>query len=1249
MATTRSNTILNWPRVLLMALACISILGVYSQFPASQVVLLAGLVIGGGAWLWHRQAWRVERPFTLTLALWLGSSMLSAAMATMAGHSMTSLNAVALQAAYVGVALLAYLAIRHAGDLQLLMRFLLLLGWLACAIALYFYWGESLYAAIPTMLGAFGNKNHFAGFLLLIQPLALSMLLNPVPPSLPGSRAPEKLIYLVGYAVFTTCLILTFSRGAWLAAIVGNTIVLVLHPAARTKAARPHLIGSVALTLVLVLLLQGNIWSRVQNTTETTVQAVTQPAAEANSVADRWGYYQGALQIWSRSPFWGFGPGSFGSQFQQFEDQPFRFSRYAHNVFLQTLAEQGIAGTLSLVLLLGLVAARGIEALQRRSGTPTFVGDPTFVLVLGLAAGLAASLVHSQVDLDWYLPAIGIIFWLEAGILVHLAAPVAAAPARDILEKIQLGVVLDQLLEAVILVTVAVTPWVLNPWGLDSAILPKATIFRLLAGIVAALWLGRLAAGDSIKLEELIVKMRAEVTQRVSWHAFSSWKSLILHPPFFMLVYLGLATVSTLLSVAPATSFWGAESRHTGLYTLLAIGVVTLIAGRELRRPEQRARVLAAITAGASLTALMALMQYIGLDPVMGATLRGSRVMGASGNAIFLGAYLLMTLPLTLAGVWQRENRLWRSLFMGSALLQLLALVLSQSRGPWLGAAVAGWTMALVLCVARGKRQWALLTAGTILITAGLLVCINTWPGAGQWPLVGRLAVLSSGDGGTTQVRLLIWREVFKLIDQPQQVGDITDGFLRLRPWLGYGLETLRVTFQSVYPPELSHYEAYLAIADQAHNVLLQQTVTVGLLGLAAYLALMLSGALAAWRALRRAQHLPGQLLAAGCLAALAGHLAETQLGIETLEVTLMVWLIIMLACGLIADGALADSVEPSGEKVVAAPFPQLRESRLTLVSRQPAPAKIESKSQWLILALVFLIVWINTSANMNILRADTLAAGASQMRAEYTQRASAGATPLDSARQAQELAPQFPTYAAVLHEQYLGLAATANTPAEQEAYFQQAEEAMVAAIQAAPMQAQFYDVAGEMYLRWALAGNTAKFDKAHAAYQQATTLWPAQAYLWINWAHVYLQQGNTAQALQLVQHAQGLDNRSALAYQELGQVYQASNNLTGAKEAYTQALELNPQLVTPWLGLAETHLISGDPVMAIQAAERYMRLAPRDWNGENLLSVAYYQVGDYPQSLAHAQQAAAMAPAASQAVLQTIVKEVESKIGPGK
>ncbi|MBI3942701.1 MAG: O-antigen ligase family protein, partial [Chloroflexi bacterium] len=438
MASRSSNSLTNWPRTILMGLACISILGVYSQFPASQVALLIGLAIGGGAWWLHRHTWPVERPLVLTLVLWLGSSILSMSLAN---HPLDSLNAVAWQVVYVGVALLAYLAVRHEGDLQQVLRFPLILGWLACAIALYFYWGQSLYAATPTMLGAFGNKNHFAGFLLLVQPLTLSLLLSLSLPAQQRSGLVEKLIFLVSYALFTTCLILTFSRGGWVAALAGNAIVLLWHPATRTKAARPWLLGSAGLILLLILFLQGNLWTRVQDTTGAAVQAVTRPVVEDNSLNDRWGYYRGALQIWSQSWFWGEGPGSFGSQYQQFEDQPFRFSRYAHNLFLQTLAEQGIAGILSLLLVLGLIAVRGIAALRQRSGTASFP------LVLGLAAGLAASLLHSQVDLDWFLPAIGIIFWLEAGVIVRLATPDAPAPARNLMEKAELGIVLDQLLE----------------------------------------------------------------------------------------------------------------------------------------------------------------------------------------------------------------------------------------------------------------------------------------------------------------------------------------------------------------------------------------------------------------------------------------------------------------------------------------------------------------------------------------------------------------------------------------------------------------------------------------------------------------------------------------------------------------------------------------------------------------------------------------------------------------------------------
>jgi O-antigen ligase len=87
-------------------------------------------------------------------------------------------------------------------------------------------------------------------------------------------------------------------------------------------------------------------------------------------------------------------------------------SRYAHNEYLQVLAELGFVGLALLVVLLASLA----WTVWR--GRPH---APSTAVWAGAAAGLAALAVHSALDFLWHLPAIP----LAGAVLAGLVLPTA--------------------------------------------------------------------------------------------------------------------------------------------------------------------------------------------------------------------------------------------------------------------------------------------------------------------------------------------------------------------------------------------------------------------------------------------------------------------------------------------------------------------------------------------------------------------------------------------------------------------------------------------------------------------------------------------------------------------------------------------------------------------------------------------------------------------------------------------------------
>ncbi|KJK44657.1 hypothetical protein UK23_28695 [Lentzea aerocolonigenes] len=120
------------------------------------------------------------------------------------------------------------------------------------------------------------------------------------------------------------------------------------------------------------------------------------------SSPDRSGAAGAALELVSRSPILGTGPGN-GSLFFNSGNEGARVMRYVHNEYLQVLVELGAVG---LVLALGVVVALLI-AMWRGRGTPLWAGAMAAVVVV---------LVHSGFDFLWHLPVVLIVAGLCAGL-----------------------------------------------------------------------------------------------------------------------------------------------------------------------------------------------------------------------------------------------------------------------------------------------------------------------------------------------------------------------------------------------------------------------------------------------------------------------------------------------------------------------------------------------------------------------------------------------------------------------------------------------------------------------------------------------------------------------------------------------------------------------------------------------------------------------------------------------------------------
>jgi len=661
----------------------------------------------------------------------------------------------------------------------------------------------------------------------------------------------------------------------------------------------------------------------------------------------------------------------------------------------------------------------------------------------------------------------------------------------------------DRLIETGCLALVTVLPLFFAPWGQNTFELPKAILLWMAVTVMGVTWLTQRRKQE----------MRpGQPTSPAAWS----------------LAFGAALVISTLFSTNPLQSAQGSYQRMQGALTVFCYLALFLMAADHLRSLAQVERLMAAIAWGSAPVVLYGLLQALKLDPLPWIA-EGSPVISTLGRSNFVGAYLVLVLPVTLACVVQARDKVWRALYTGLFVTQLACLAASMSRAAWLGAAAAGGTLFLAVLWQRGHQRLAILAAclGLIGLLSGLVAL----------PFIPGLT-------GSIGARGVIWRATGPLV--------------AARPWLGYGPETFGQIFTSVFPPELVYLQGRAVIVDRAHNLILDTLATTGIVGLLAYAALVGTILVKGVRTLLQSPDRQTCVIVTAGLAAITGHLVETQFSFAVTTTAVLFWILL---------GMLAAQQNPT----VSAPV-SIEDNRHILWPRR-------------VLAITLLVTVLPTS--VAILVADTYAG-----QAHHTQTLADLQHSVTAMERALALWPAQPAYHEHLSWLHLQLAQRGYDPA---AEFQSAEAALDDALRLAPNDYRIWAGYGELYTEWGKAGDPARFAQAESAFRQAVTLFPGSAMLHTGWGMSYMAQDRIVEATKQFHQAAHLDHTDAWAYWRLGDALLVQDDLAGAEEAYHNAVRWAPDLVGPHRGLGYIHHRRGQFEAALLAYQTALSLTPDD------------------------------------------------------
>ena len=247
-----------------------------------------------------------------------------------------------------------------------------------------------IYATFPT-------PNDFGCYLASLIPFVIACFFAKF------NSKPFRFLFICLFVLLFICLMLTVSRGAWLA-FVASVLFMSLWI---------YYLGLFFLALVILIIVTQQFYPGLIK--ERLIHFFS--FVDANGLTidlgaiDRKIIWQTAWQMFMYSPFIGIGIGTFMFNFDKFVIKGYPYGvPYAHNCYLQMASEIGIIGLLSFLAILIVFFYQGIKTLNN-SEQKTF---SWYVLLAALAA-ISGYCIQMGVDTIFYSLDLGILFWLMLG------------------------------------------------------------------------------------------------------------------------------------------------------------------------------------------------------------------------------------------------------------------------------------------------------------------------------------------------------------------------------------------------------------------------------------------------------------------------------------------------------------------------------------------------------------------------------------------------------------------------------------------------------------------------------------------------------------------------------------------------------------------------------------------------------------------------------------------------------------------
>jgi len=630
-----------------------------------------------------------------------------------------------------------------------------------------------------------------------------------------------------------------------------------------------------------------------------------------------------------------------------------------------------------------------------------------------------------------------------------------------------------------------------------------------------------------------------------------------LWPPILLVGVTSL--LSTIWSNNHLTSVFGVYEDFEGILTIVNYILLWFLVHHYVRSLQDIRKFLIMVVLAGFFAGGYGLAQNFGIDFIAWNphTYTASRLFGSLGNPNFLAAYLLMSLPITMMLFLTIERFQAKSFYLVAIVVMTVTIFFTKSRGAFyaLVAEVLFFSVYMVYDTWRQgdlwyrNRRWLVLLA----VLAGMTLFSPFVRSTIRQTVVRTLTTLDIKHVKITP-RLYIWRSALQM--------------MRDKPVLGSGLDTFQITFPKYRLAEYWRLE-WNGTPEKAHNFFLQIGATTGLLGLGAWLWLLVVFFAVLWKQQKSLSPFRRHLTIAIGIAQI-GFLVQNQFSFTVVAYGSLFWF--FLGLGPTLPREESEELDPKTAKSVFS----LADVKLNvwmaylgicglILTLMMLSLRFWSGDIYFKRGIIFLTRGLPQPAIAELARAIAINPYREIYWVKY------GIAYEEAAKRAQEKEPLL-KQAAAIHQHTISMNA---------------------------LNGYDFNNLGRVYKYWGDFVDRAKLKAAEEACRQASELDPYNVYFALDLASVYLSQKRWKKAEAVVDRLIRIFPDFAIPYSYKGYIALMNNNSDLAYQFFTEASrknwrgDVNTRSST-WSNLGIVRARRGELEAAVQAFNEALKLKPQ-------------------------------------------------------